>query len=98
MTMKGRCSRSQNCVPRSTSFSTRSWSWLTMRIFDDRGLLRDRDRRQGLMSNLKCCHSERSEDSAFCGELQIPRCARDDNELDVGMTKNFDFRLATNFA
>jgi hypothetical protein len=25
------------------------------------------------------CHPERSEGSAFCGELQIPRCARDDN-------------------
>jgi len=49
------------------------------------------------MSNLKCCHSEPSEDSAFCGELQIPRFARDDKELDVGMTKNFAFRLATNF-
>jgi len=50
------------------------------------------------MSNLKCCHSEPSEDSAFCGELQIPRFAWDDNELDVEMTENFDFRLATNFA
>src|SRR5437660_6594377 len=25
------------------------------------------------------CHPERSEGSAFCGELQIPRFARDDN-------------------
>jgi hypothetical protein len=25
------------------------------------------------------CHPERSEGSAFCSELQIPRFARDDN-------------------
>ena len=27
----------------------------------------------------RLCHPERSEGSAFCGELQIPRFARDDN-------------------
>jgi hypothetical protein len=27
---------------------------------------------------LNSCHPERSEGSAFCGGLQIPRCARDD--------------------
>ena len=27
----------------------------------------------------RVCHPERSEGSAFCGELQIPRFARDDN-------------------
>src|SRR5216684_1776607 len=27
------------------------------------------------------CHPERSEGSEFCGELQIPRFARDDNSL-----------------
>ena len=32
-----------------------------------------------ICSQLKICHPERSEGSAFAGELQIPRFARDDN-------------------
>ena len=31
------------------------------------------------------CHPERSEGSAFCGELQIPRFARDDKSLEVSL-------------
>src|SRR3981081_4467923 len=40
------------------------------------------NRRKAKFSRL--CHPERSEGSAYCGELQIPRSARDDNlERDV---------------
>jgi hypothetical protein len=40
------------------------------------------------MLSLRCCHSERSEESASGGELQIPRFARDDNEFEVEMKTN----------
>src|SRR5450759_5838309 len=33
----------------------------------------------------RLCHPERSQGSAFCGELQIPGFARDDNSLEVSL-------------
>jgi hypothetical protein len=41
------------------------------------GVISAADRR--LVNQLKSCHPERSEGSAFCGDLQFPRFAREDN-------------------
>ena len=58
--------------------------WRNRRTRSSGRLLRRRERsgrrwpRVGETLDLSC-HPERSEGSAFCGELQIPRFARDDN-------------------
>jgi len=39
-------------------------------------------------SQVRYCHPERSEGSAFCSEQQIPRCARDDNSFKVSLVRH----------